>query len=82
MNAIGHRDVTTWFEWRVSPHWVGWYEIRAFMCDDGMRMFWNGREWGFWEGKYWEQWKPVATDKWRGLSWDGFFRTVIEGKVP
>lgn len=68
---------TPWFEWRVDPAWVGWYEIRAYMCDEGMRMFWNGREWGFWEGHHWEQWNHVATDRWRGLTQRGL-RSIID----
>jgi hypothetical protein len=71
--TIDRATRTSWYPWSVCPVRCGWYEIRAVMCDNGMRMFWSGSEWGFWgigaDGyQQWVRWHHVATDNWRGLA--------------
>lgn len=64
--------LTPWFPASVKPVRKGWYEYSGRAMDAGMRMFWNGRQFGYWatEAAYvtnnWVRWHSEDDDRWRG----------------
>ena len=64
---------TPWFSWKDKPVRKGWYELRGWLIDEGVRLYWNGNQWGSWLGPVdtnWVHWALDERDEWRGLRGD------------
>jgi hypothetical protein len=61
-------ELTQWFPWRIRPVRTGEYEYRGYLAEDGIRLFWNGRQWGYTLHGLWIHWAEAEGDSWRGLA--------------
>lgn len=65
-------QTTPWFSWPTVPVRAGWYDFRGAGVCAGMRLYWNGHEFGYWmhASKKAFSWVAMAddeSDQWRGL---------------
>lgn len=58
-----------WMPISTKPAYEGWYEFIGYLYEAGVRLYWNGSQWGRWldkERTIWIHFCELRADKWRG----------------
>jgi hypothetical protein len=59
--------LSKWFKHPKQPDLVGWYEVRGLYIHPGLKLFWNGKQFGCIVRRNRFVWFPYFAE-WRGLA--------------